>query len=828
MVNFVDLMRDAKASLPDRLEDTFLTLDRKTTHVDLRPGQIELLSELDKRLDDRDIVMRVSTGGGKTVIALLYLYHLMKRDNFPAVYLVPTVQLVDQVLQEAESIGIPAWPYPRNEPYPNDACIRAEAVIVCTYDKLFNGRSTFLRSDVAIVPGAIVLDDVHAGIEEVRGCYSARLSDEAFVELRQLLHSSMNQQAPGLWSGVLTGDEMAVIDIPFWIWSDNIEQIRTILERRKDDGDLRFSWKHLSDRLELARCTMSGAGAEISLDPAPIDQWRPYGEAKHRLYMSASINDGSALIRELGCSPSAVTSQLASSSDRGPGERMIITTSLVDPKIEREDIAKLASQLKDQANIVVLVSSEYEARPWCESGAVYVSGEDVSAAVGRLRTSRAGNYVVMAQRYDGVDLPDDACRILILDGVPRGDKLVDKADQQSRGSVAGTRNRTVNRLEQGLGRAVRSPADYCAVLLVGRDLGAFVGQTATVELLSPATRQQLQMSRELSRLAGTEKDRLASIRLTIMQSLKRDPTWRRYYSQRLTASNDGPNPSVLEDLKRFATAERRALAKALARDFVGAAGEINEAANQSVSDAPTCAVLLERMARYTYHFSKPSAHDIQRKAYGKSPCVSKPIGTIPPRIIRASTQAEKVSDWLRKYSMANAAIAELETLRNELNFANPPKKVEKALCELGNWLGADSSMPEREAGRGPDVLWRFASRVFVIEAKSDNRTKLHKSDAEQLLLSTTWCRQIHPDSANITAVIASNTLESDEAIDFAFGAFVLNEQAALELNSRLKSLVTTAVVEGGLFTGSPENTQGHLSRHKLLPQDILELMIALR
>lgn len=828
MVNFVDLMRDTKASLPDRLEDTFLTLDRKTTHVDLRPGQIELLAELDERLDERDIVMRVSTGGGKTVIALLYLYHLMKRDNLPVVYLVPTVQLVDQVLQEAENIGVPAYAYPRRETYPADACIRAEAVIVCTYDKLFNGRSTFTRSDVSIVPGAIVLDDVHAGIEEVRGCYSARLSDEAFVELRELLNASMSEQAPGAWSGVVTGDDIAVIDVPFWIWGDNIEQIRAILERYQDSGDLRFAWKHLSDRLELARCTMSGAGAEVSLDPAPIDQWRPYGEARHRLYMSASINDGSALIRELGCTPDAVTNPLASSADRGAGERMIITTSLVDPKIEKEDIASLAGQLKDQANVVVLVSSERESRTWCESGAVYVSGDDVSDAVRRLRASRAGNYIVMAQRYDGVDLPDDACRILIVDGVPRGDKLVDKADQQSRGSVAGTRNRTVNRLEQGLGRAVRSPADYCAVLLVGRDLGAFVGQTATMELLSPATRQQLKMSRELSQLAGAEKDSLASIRSTITQSLKRDTAWRQYYAQRSSVSSDAKNSPVLEELKQYAAAERRALGKALARDYVGAAGEINEAANQSVSDAPTCAVLLERMARYTYHFNKASAHDIQRKAYGKSPCVSRPIGTIPPRMIRASAQAERVSDWLRQYSMANAAIAELETLRIGLNFANPARKVEQALYELGKWLGADSSMPERDTGRGPDVLWRFASRVFVIEAKSENRTKLHKSDAEQLLLSTTWCREMYAESQSITAVIASNTLEADEMIDFAFGASVMSERAIVELIVRLKSLVTAAVVEGGLFTGSPENTQGHLSRHKLLPQDILELMVALR
>lgn len=826
MVDFSDLMRDAQASLPDKLEDTFLTLDRKTTHVDLRPGQIELLNLLDAQLDARDVVMRVSTGGGKTVVALLYLYHLMKRDNAPSVYLVPTTQLVEQVLQEAQNIGVPAHAYFGGETYPDEACLRAEAIIVCTYDKMFNGRSTFLRSDVAIVPGAIVLDDVHAGIEEVRGCYSARLPDQAYVELRELLSTSMNKQVPGIWSGVMTGDDVAIADIPFWIWTDHLEAIRQILESHREEGDLRFSWRHLSDRLELVRCTISGAGAEVTLDPAPVEQWRPYGGAKHRLFMSASVNDGSALIRELACSPNAVADQLGSSSDRGPGERMILTTSLVDPNMDRTEIAELAAGLKDQANVVVLVSSEKEARVWREAGAEYVSGNDVVAAVRRLRAARAGNYIVLAQRYDGVDLPDDACRILIIDGIPKGEALVDKSDQQSHGNVVGIRNRTINRLEQGLGRAVRSPADYCAVLLVGRDLAAFIGQTATQELLSPATTAQLHMSREMSKVAGREGDHLGAIRAAVLQSLKRDPAWRRYYAQKIASAGDKPLPNALEDLAKYAAAERRALGKALGRDFVGAAGELAAVISESGAGSPGCALLMERMARYTYQFDQSRAHAIQRSAYSKSTDVSRPISTVPARVVAVSAQADKVSGWLRSYSEANAAIAKLETLKSRANFANPARKVETALKELGDWLGADSSMPESEFGRGPDVLWRFPTKMFVLEAKSENRTRLRKTDAGQLMVSANWCRENFPDSAEIIPVLVSNTLVADEKIDFAFDALVLTEAAVIELIGRLQNLSTAAVVEGGLFTGTPQVVQAHLNSQRLLPQNIRDLMVA--
>jgi hypothetical protein len=137
-------------------------------------------------------------------------------------------------------------------------------------------------------------------------------------------------------------------------------------------------------------------------------------------------------------------------------------------------------------------------------------------------------------------------------------------------------------------------------------------------------------------------------------------------------------------------------------------------------------------------------------------------------------------------------------------------------------------MPESEFGRGPDVLWRFPNRIFVLEAKTENRTKLHKADAGQLMLSTNWCKENHPDSTEIVSVVVSNTVDADAKIDFAFDALVLTETAVLELISRLQNLSTAAVVEGGLFTGTPQVVQAHLNNQRLLPQSIRELMVQVK
>ena len=44
----------------------------------------------------------------------------------------------------------------------------------------------------------------------------------------------------------------------------------------------------------------------------------------------------------------------------------------------------------------------------------------------KIKSSSLKKTVVFANRYDGIDLPDDSCRILILDNKPYGQTLEDK------------------------------------------------------------------------------------------------------------------------------------------------------------------------------------------------------------------------------------------------------------------------------------------------------------------------------------------------------------------------------------------------------------------
>ena len=80
----------------------------------------------------------------------------------------------------------------------------------------------------------------------------------------------------------------------------------------------------------------------------------------------------------------------------------------------------------------------------------------------------------MANRYDGIDIPDDTCRILIFDGKPFSESLVDLYEELCRPNSEATLMRTIRTVEHGTGRSVRGEKDYSVIVVVGADITRLV------------------------------------------------------------------------------------------------------------------------------------------------------------------------------------------------------------------------------------------------------------------------------------------------------------------------------------------------------------------
>ncbi len=91
--------------LPPREIFNLLTTKEKKYQYP-RDVQSEVWDRWFSHREDRDVVIKMNTGGGKTVVGLLILKSSLNEGIRPAVYIVPDNYLVKQVEKEARALGI--------------------------------------------------------------------------------------------------------------------------------------------------------------------------------------------------------------------------------------------------------------------------------------------------------------------------------------------------------------------------------------------------------------------------------------------------------------------------------------------------------------------------------------------------------------------------------------------------------------------------------------------------------------------------------------------------------------------------------------------------
>ncbi|MBZ0119829.1 MAG: DEAD/DEAH box helicase, partial [Sandaracinaceae bacterium] len=173
MVDFDKLRsRKSKPKAVDPLE-IFRRLPKPPGINDLYTSQAQVLEAWHAARRQRDVVVKLHTGGGKTLVGLLMAQSVQNETREPVLYLAPTVQLVNQTLEKAKAAGIPAVPYEKRRPL-HDDFVNANAIMVATYKALFNGQSKFGRrgGGPPQTVGAIILDDAHAAFSVVRESFT--------------------------------------------------------------------------------------------------------------------------------------------------------------------------------------------------------------------------------------------------------------------------------------------------------------------------------------------------------------------------------------------------------------------------------------------------------------------------------------------------------------------------------------------------------------------------------------------------------------------------------------------------------------------------------
>jgi replicative superfamily II helicase len=760
---------------------------------DLYTSQAEVLNAWFLRRTEKDLVVKLHTGGGKTLVGLLMAQSTLYETSEPVIYLTPTVQLVNQTLEKANALGIHVVPYEPGKPL-NDDFVNAKAIMVGTYKALFNGRSKFgLRGDPHPQKvGAVILDDAHAAFSVVRESFTLEVDAaddrDRYDSLAGLFRNAFKHtDRLGTFDDVVSGSEYSVIEVPYWAWHEKLDTVREQLRAGSEKYALK--WPLLRDNLHLCHALISRRAFTITSILPLVNLFPTFFEASRRIYMSATIADDSDIVRIFDANPDLVKKALTSRSLAGVSERMILIPNLMPFKFDVQKAVRMLLDwvAKNRLGAVVLVSTDTAAAMWADVGQVANGSEKVELLIRAFQDRKTFGPAIFANRYDGIDLPGDSCRLLVMSGLPSGTSSYELYRASSLyGGVTITRM-LAQRIEQGIGRGARGSGDHCVVLLVGSDLAGWIAKEANFQFLTSATKAQLEIGSEISKQVSSLND----LAQTIKRSLDRDKAWIEYHAETLAELVDDAEADSVSIL--IAAAERKAINLWGDGYYERAITKLEKVISDGAVDSQTRGWIEQLAARIADRWGhKERAEDLQRQAYGHNRNLTRPIVLPPYRpLLVPGPQANSIVREIGAYRLRRGIIQLFEDIVANLNQNASANQFEKALADFAPLIGFSSERHDTN-GEGPDVLWLLPGKTgLVIEAKSRKKEKnaLTKTEHGQLLVAAEWFTKNYNGYECVRVSVHPRNKATKAAVAGASHALTYEKLAALVDEAR--ALLTT-------------------------------------
>ena len=172
MTSLLSKLSGTKKSTPLEPREIFMALPQKDKRYEYpRDVQSEVWKKWFDIRDNKNCIIKMNTGSGKTVVGLMILQSCLNEGKGPAVYVVPDNYLVSQVCEEAKNLGILAVTDKDDYSY-----VENKAILVTTIFALVNGHSAFGMRQTNNYPiGSILMDDVHACLDTITAQFSIKI-----------------------------------------------------------------------------------------------------------------------------------------------------------------------------------------------------------------------------------------------------------------------------------------------------------------------------------------------------------------------------------------------------------------------------------------------------------------------------------------------------------------------------------------------------------------------------------------------------------------------------------------------------------------------------
>lgn len=708
-----------------------------TSINDLWLAQGDALREWNARRAESDVSIALNTGAGKTLVGLLIGQSLVNELRSLVVYACSSIQLIEQTAKKASGYGLPVTTYARGE-FSNDLATKGEAICLTSYQALFNGRSRFRREDI----GGIIFDDAHAAEHLLRDHFSLRVTKRDFPDAFAAIVSEFEEYFHNIgmassYGEVIENRSSGLVFIPPF----EVKKVHTsILKCLRESGidrplNTTFAWEHLKDHIDL--CAFIVSSTEVTITPpfVPVGALSYFSHDIRRVYLSATLSSLDVFIRTFGLKPSA---QIAPTTTAGECERMIVVpskvTGVTDEVLATETFIKPYKSL-------ILTTSYQRAKVWNEL-VEPPPPEHATEAIESFKTVAGPAKLLLVARYDGMDLPGDMCRVMVIDDLPSGIGPLERYLWEYLRLNNAIRTTVASRIAQSFGRISRGMSDHGVTLVTGEQLIKWLLIPKNISSLPAFLQKQLQLGFQMSgQMANTV------VASTISSCLTRDDGWVSAYEDFMKNATPEIAATDSDSAASLALAEARYARDMWNRNYEKAAERLQGTLEEATEFSSGLAAWHKLWLGYALENmgDVDTARTLYQQAHAAQRNIPRPDGDIsggvPEQVAEQVVRASRLFEVTR-----DARVHVPRRLAQDLQYLNgagTSNQTEEAIRCLGQYLGLEATRPDHEHGTGPDVLWLLADgSALCMDAKTNKSESsvYRKEEIGQLADHVQWVR----------------------------------------------------------------------------------------
>ncbi|MEM9773110.1 MAG: DEAD/DEAH box helicase [Chloroflexota bacterium] len=444
-----------------------------------------------------DVAIKMPTGSGKTLVGLVLGEWRRRKYQEQVVYLCPTNQLVNQVVDQANNyygldvVGF-TGPAKNYDNVARAAYRRKDKIAITTYHALFN-TNPFFDS-----PNIIILDDAHSAENSIGQMWSLEINHQSPNNLFTTLINLFEMECP--YIDLSRTKKQLDIDAAGWVeklpsnaFFNLQESIRSLIDSYHDDDSIRYVWQLLRDYLHACHCYISKNKILIRPIIPPTFTHKPFCEATQRIYMSATLGMGGDLERVTGTDNIYRLNPKSTSDSQAIGRRFFVFPDIANDAEPKNLIPKSLDIFKR----AIFISSSKKAasertRELAKVNIDKIFTADMLANNKNMFAISESAVAVIANRYDGMDFPGDVCRLLFLEGFPKATNLQERFIVSKLGSGSLYNDRIQTRITQAVGRCTRANSDYSVVCVIGEEWISYLLSKDNLKYLHPEIQAEIE------------------------------------------------------------------------------------------------------------------------------------------------------------------------------------------------------------------------------------------------------------------------------------------------------------------------------------------------